>query len=222
MALIRRGPLSPALLVCLPFRGPLLTNKQTGFVVNHLISDMCTALHALMAAALSLLTGSSAPAALRGSALGDRCCFGCNLVGAGGWGRPISRPQMLFFGTIAFGLQASGSSSPRRFQARSLRRPPPHRRPPERLSSEGLHRPSHAAFFPPSSPSCFPASQVRLRSLCARACMCGQWEGAWSGRDGFGRSRHARVLCRSLCRHRCSSRADPCADASEPDRQGLH
>jgi hypothetical protein len=104
------------------------------------------------------------------------------LVRAGGWGRPIARrrgapPSAFFRGTIAFGLQASGSSSPRRFQTGSLRPPlgpPPHRRPPERLSSEGLHRPSRASFPAPSSPSRFPTSQVRLRSLGARACMVGR------------------------------------------------
>ena len=82
-------------------------------------------------------------------------------------------PQVIFFRPIAFGLQASASSSPRRFRTRSLRRPPvgppPHRLPSEQLSSEGLHRPSRASFPASSSPSRFPASQVRLRSLCARA-----------------------------------------------------
>jgi hypothetical protein len=133
---------------------------------------------------------------------------------------------MLFFGTFAFGLQSSASSSPRCFQTRSLRRPPvappSHRRPPEQLSSEGLHRPSRPSFPTPSSPSRFPASQVCLRSLYARALLAGSGKGhRGPGGTGVGRSCHSRVLCRSLCRHHCSSRAAPCADASEPDRQGL-
>jgi hypothetical protein len=55
---------------------------------------MCTVLHAIVAAALSRLAGSSAPAALLGRGLergGDRCWFGCIFVGAGGWGFPIAR-----------------------------------------------------------------------------------------------------------------------------------
>jgi hypothetical protein len=128
-------------------------------------SDMRTVLHAIVAAALFLLSGSSAPP----------------LPCAARRGAP---PGAFFYGTIALGRQASASSSPRRFQTRSLRRPPlgppPHRRPPERRSSEGLHRPSRASFPAPSSPSRFPASQVRLRSLCARACMAGSGAGRTS------------------------------------------
>ena len=64
---------------------------------------MCSVLHANVAAALSLLSGSSAPAALRGRALergGDRCWAGCILWGpADGVGRSragAARPQVLF------------------------------------------------------------------------------------------------------------------------------
>jgi hypothetical protein len=82
---------------------------------------------------------------------------------------------------------------------------------------------------PASSITCiFPCVIVAIALSCLagssplalRPCMHG---GQW-GRgivDGDGRSHHALILCRSLCRHRCSSRAGPCADASEPDRQGL-
>jgi surface protein len=87
---------------------------------------MCTVLHAIVAAALPLLAGSSAPAArqetgtLRGPPLAWMCRVGAV------WGRPIGaeRSQMPFFGSISFGLQPSGSSSqpsPRRFQTSSLR-----------------------------------------------------------------------------------------------------
>jgi hypothetical protein len=154
---------------------------------------MCTVLHAIVAAALSLLTGSSAPRCSARQSTGTRRgpqLVWLYLVGAGGWvGRSRAGaarpPGAFFYGTIAFGLQASASSSPRRFQPRSLRPPlgpPPHRRPQERLSSEGLHRPSRASFPAPSSPSRFPASQVRLRSLCARACLAGSGgEASWTG-----------------------------------------
>jgi hypothetical protein len=133
-------------------------------------------------------------------------------VGAG-WGRPIGaeRSHTPFFGTISFRLQSSGSSSqpsPRRFQTSSLRRPPvgpTHRSPGAQLANEGLHRPSCTSFPLPSSPSHFPASQVRRPRLHARACMSG-----W-GIRGPGQGR-------SVCRYRRSSRAGLCADAFEPAR----
>ena len=140
---------------------------------------MLTVFHAIVAAALLLLAGSSAPAARQetGPRRGPLLAWLCR-AGAG-WGRPIGaeRSQMPFFGTISFGLQPSGSSSqpsPRCFQTSSLRRPPvgpPHRSPGAQLSNEGLHRLSYTSFPSPSSPSRFPASQVRLPRLRARACM---------------------------------------------------
>ena len=144
---------------------------------------MCT-VQAIVAAALSLLTGSSAPRCSARQSTGTRrgrllvrlyrILWGPRMGSAEFARRRGAPPGAFFYGTIALGRQASASSSPRRFQPRSLRPPlgpPPHRRPPERRSSEGLHRPSRASFPAPSSPSRFPASQVRLRSLCARACM---------------------------------------------------
>ena len=132
---------------------------------------MCTVLDAIVAAALSFLTGSSAPAAV-GLAVS---CGGRRM------GSADLAPRCFLFGTFAFGLQSSASSSPRCFQTRSLRRPPvsppSHRRPPEQLSSEGLHRPSRPSFPAPSSPSRFPASQVCLRSLYARALLAGSGKG---------------------------------------------
>ncbi len=191
---------------------------------------MCIVLHAIVAAALPLLAGSSAPAARQEP--GPRRAWLCR-VGAG-WGRPIGaeRSQMPIFGTISIGLQPSGSSSqpsPRRFQTSSLRRPPvgpPHRWPRAQLSNEGLQRLSCTSFPTPLSPSRFPTSQVRLPRLGARACM-GSMAGwgpggirsvgrAWDAPPGeFYRVDHA------VCRYRLSSRAGLCADASEPERDDL-
>ena len=135
---------------------------------------MCTVLHAIVATALPLLSGSSAPAARQetGPRRGPLLAWLCR-VGAG-WGRPIGaeRSQMPFLGTISFGLQPLGSSSqpsPRRFQTSSLRRTPRHRWPGAQLSNEGLHRLSCTSFPTPSSSSRFPTSQVRLPRLRARA-----------------------------------------------------
>ena len=150
---------------------------------------MCTVFHAIVAAALPLLAGSSAPAARQetGPRRGPLLAWLCR-VGAG-WGRPIGaeRSQTPFFGTISFGLQPSGSSSqpsPRRFQTSPLRRSPvgpPHRWQGAQLSNECLHRLSCTSFPTPSSPSRFPTSQVRLPRLRARACI-----GIMAGRGGCG------------------------------------
>jgi hypothetical protein len=101
--------------------------------------------HAIVAAALSLLPGSSAPAALLGGErerVGARCMFGCIWDGAGGWGRDVAHGRGTPVGTITVGVQASGASLPRRLQTRSIGRAPPHRWPPEQLSIEDLRRSS--------------------------------------------------------------------------------
>ncbi len=138
--------------------------------------SMCTFPYAIVNA-LFLLAGSSALAPPLGGELerGRRSLCVRRIWGRGstdGVGRPIARgrgppARRSFFkkGAITFVVQASSSSFPRRFHTRSLRRPPPHRWPPERLSIEDLHRPSCTSFPTPSSPSRFPASQVRLPSL---------------------------------------------------------
>jgi len=201
---------------------------------------MCTGLHAIVAAALPLLAGSSAPAARQETGPRRGTAVGLAVSCGAGWGRPIGaeRSQTPFFGTISFGLQPSGSSSqpsPRRSQTSPLRRPPvgpPHRWPGAQLSNEGLHRLSCTSFPTPSSPPRFPTSQVRRPRLRARACM-----GIMAGWDirgpggirSVGRSvargtRRCREVCRTdhaVCRYRRSSRAGPCGDASEPDYDDL-
>ncbi len=105
-----------------------LESRPSAFSTNQLRNvRQCTVLRAIVAAALSLLPGSSAPAALRGRAL-ERggTAFGLAVSCAGrrmgSTDRAPARrsPKCFFRGTIALGLQASASSSRRRFQTRSL------------------------------------------------------------------------------------------------------